>query len=88
MVKISSRLFGLYFFIMRKFNEINMNSEGFIYLNSNIRIHALKLKLYKHFERYGEKLSQQCLSCSNDSCLSAVEDKFKGFITRKDKVLN
>lgn len=64
-----------------------MNSEGFIYLNTNIRIHALKLKLYKHFERYGENLSQQCLSCNNDSCLSAVEDKFKGFLTRKGKVL-
>jgi hypothetical protein len=36
---------------MRKFNEINMNSEGFIYLNTNIRIHALKLKLFKHFQK-------------------------------------
>ena len=64
-----------------------MNSEGFIYLNTNIRIHALKLKLFKHFETYGEKLSQQCFSCTNDSCLSAIEDKFKGFLTRKGQVL-
>lgn len=36
---------------MRKFNEINMNNEGLIYLNTNLKIHALKLKLLMAFSR-------------------------------------
>lgn len=31
---------------MKRFNEINMNTEGLIYVNTNIKIHALKIRLY------------------------------------------
>lgn len=54
---------------MRRFNEINMNSEGLIYLNTNLKIHALKARLYLNFKNYTEQLYEQCQKCSDNRCL-------------------
>lgn len=37
---------------MRRFNEVNMNNEGLIYLNTNLKIHALKIRLLQAFRNY------------------------------------
>ena len=36
-----------------RFNELNMNNEGLIYLNTSIKIHALKLRMMIKFKEYG-----------------------------------
>ena len=34
---------------VKNINEVNMNNEGLIYLNNNLKIHALKLSLINKF---------------------------------------
>lgn len=41
---------------MDQFNEVNINSEGLIYINNNLKIHALKVRLFKQLANYGRKL--------------------------------
>jgi hypothetical protein len=45
---------------MDQFNEVNINSEGLIYINTNLKIHALKVRLYRQITDYGRKLQNFC----------------------------
>ena len=42
-----------------------MNNEGLIYLNTNIKIHALKVKLYQRMKEHGERLYRQAEKCGD-----------------------
>lgn len=54
---------------MNQFNEVNINSEGLIYINTNLKIHALKVKLYRQIADYARTLEKFCEQCTTNDCL-------------------
>lgn len=55
-----------------KFNEVNMNNEGLIYLNTNLKIHALKIDFLKKLQNYSHQLLESCLQCADDTCVQDI----------------
>ena len=39
-------------------NEINMNNEGYIYLNNNIKVNAIKISLLNKLHNFTQKLME------------------------------
>ncbi len=45
---------------VKSVNEINMNNEGFIYLNNNLKINAIKIALLQQQAKLSHRLITQC----------------------------
>ena len=65
-------------------SEINMNSEGFIYINNNLKLSALKISILKKHEETSLLIYKQCQSCTNDRCLSEVHNKYQSYLHNKN----
>jgi hypothetical protein len=71
---------------MDQFNEVNINSEGLIYINTNLKIHALKVHLFRQLTDYGRRLQSFCSQCTTDDCLNKTELRLTQFIASKSKL--
>ena len=70
----------------RLFNEININSEGYIYLNNNLQAAGIKAALLAHFNTRTQSILLEAEACRQDHCLSKVEAAFRLLQERKQQV--
>lgn len=54
---------------MDRINEININNEGLIYINSNLKFNAIKIALQNRFIEKTASLIQQLKQCQDNKCL-------------------
>lgn len=63
-----------------------MNNEGLIYLNTNLKIHALKIDFLKKLQNYSHQLLESCLQCADDTCVQDIQSRYNQFVLKKEQV--
>jgi len=71
---------------MSTFREININSEGLIYMNTNLKIHALKVQLLRKVGDGSRRLLEEAGKCRDDVCLERVERNYGEFVRAKEDI--
>lgn len=68
---------------MSAVHEININSEGLVYVNANLKIHALLLTLARTNAANSQALLERATRCQTQECLAAVEGEWAAERGRK-----
>ncbi len=56
---------------MERISEININNEGLIYINSNLKLNAIKVALHRKLLEKTSTLLNTLSACENDQCLQS-----------------
>lgn len=52
-----------------KTGEVNMNNEGFIYINSGLRLNAINIAIMRTLNRQSEELLVNGERCQTNECI-------------------
>ncbi len=55
--------------IAMKTGEVNMNNEGFIYINSGLRLNAINIAIMRTLNRQSEELLVNGERCQTNECI-------------------
>lgn len=71
---------------MSAIHEININSEGLVYVNANLKIHALLLTLARRNAANSQALLERARQCETQQCLAGVEGEWGAERARRQEL--